>query len=186
LLYLYARYAKAKKKSDNTEVVADSVAEIRALADGRRPNPAKFTRANRRTDAAKKSDRFEWNRSKSTIDGITIHYFRVRGETVTGILCAPQFELWKGVTYKLVLDDDTVIRLPGNRQLNKLISDADCLYQRVTITYEGKIWRQSHHYEKVYTLSPAPFGGESATAAGRALIAQAAADAKKGRKTVRK
>lgn len=169
----------AKKTKEKTEVVPDSVAEIRALAKGRRANPAKFQRANRRTDAAKKSDRFEWNRSKSTIDAIPIHYFRVRGESVTGILCAPQFERWKGVTYKLVLDDDTVIRLPGNRQLNKLIDAADCLYQRVTITYEGKIWRASHHYEKVYTLSPAPLSGESATPAGRALIAQAAADARK-------
>lgn len=173
----------AKKQANKTEVVPDSVAEIRALAHGRRANPAKFTRANRRTDAAKKSDRFEWNRSKSTIDGITIHYFRVRGESVTGILCAPQFELWKGVTYKLVLDDDTILRLPGNRQLNKLIKDADCLYQRVTITYEGKLWRQSHHYEKVYTLSPAPLSNEPMTAAGKSVLARAVAESKAKKQT---
>lgn len=170
------------KKTETLPSVPDSPAEIRALAAKTKPNLDKFRRANRRTEAAKKSDRYEWNRSKSTVDGRIIHYFRVRGESVTGILCPPECELWKGVTYKMSLDDDTMIRLPGNRQLNKLIKDADCLYQRVTITYEGKIWRASHHYEKVYTLSPAPLNAElmlTATAAGSAVLGQAMAEAKK-------
>ncbi len=95
--------------------------------------------AQRRTDAAVKADSFEWNRSSSTVDGLVIHYFRTKDESVTGILCPEERELWKGFTYKFacdrldvplrppeIFDPPQLIRLPGNRLLAKAIADADC------------------------------------------------------------
>jgi hypothetical protein len=168
--------AKAKKEPKANK--PETVAQIRAKAAKIRPDPAKFARAQRRSDAAQRSERFEWNRSKSTVDGILIHYFRIRGESITGILCAPDYESFKGLTYKLLLDDDTITRLPGNRQLNRVIKDADCLYQRVTITYLGKRWLTTRHYEKVYAISQAPLGKAGVGPKGRKLLEQVAEEAK--------
>lgn len=164
--------SKAKKTPENK---LETVEQIRAKAAAATPDPAKFKRAMRHTEAALVADGYEWNRSKSTVDGLPIHYFRVRGEALTGILGAADYELWKGHTYRLILDDGTVVRLPGNRQLNKLIKASECVYQRITITYLGKLYRHSHHYEKVYSIVPAP--NEGVGRAGRKLIQQAAAEA---------
>lgn len=178
--------SKAAKKT----VVPGTLAEIRAEAAKRVPDPKRFAKAQRRTDAAVKADSFEWNRSSSTVDGLPIHYFRTKDESVTGILCPEERELWKGWTYKFacdridvpcrppeIFDTPQLIRLPGNRLLAKAIVDADCRYMRVKITYLGKRFKTSRHYEKVYRVESAPEPLDIGTK-GRDLIAQAAADAK--------
>ena len=83
--------------------VPDTVEAIRAEAAKRTPDPKRFAKE-RRTDAAVKADSFEWNRSSWTIDGLVIHYFRTKDESVTGILCPEERELWKGFTYKFACD----------------------------------------------------------------------------------
>lgn len=184
---------KAAKKAD----VPDTLDAIRAEAAKRKPNPARFAKAKRRTDAAVKGDTFEWNRSSSTVDGLEIHYFRSRDESVTGILCPGQRELWKGYTFKfaceridtpardpVLFDPPKMIRLPGNRLLAKAIGDADCEYMRVRITYLGKRFKTSRHYEKVYRVESAP-ESHDVGAKGRDLIAKAAA-ASKARKAAAK
>jgi hypothetical protein len=163
----------AKKRVPKETETAD---EILAKATTRKPNPEKFARVQEHVDAAVASDRFEFSRTKSCVDGLPIHYFRTVGESVTGVLASPESELWKGVTYKLVQDDGAVIRLPGNRRLNKAIKTADCLYQRVTITYLGKLYtRFGGHYEKVYTIVPAPLVDSRAGMSSAAAKAFAAA-----------
>jgi hypothetical protein len=166
--------AKANKPESPDEILAAS----RKCAS----DPGKFARAERRTAAAMRSERFEWNRSKSTVDGRLMHYFRLRGESITGVLGKPSYESWKGVSYPIVLDDGTVVRLPGNRQLIKLIETADCVHQRITITYLGKRYLTSRHYEKVYRIAPAPLGKDGVGQTGRRIVEQAAAEAKR-RKT---
>lgn len=150
--------ARKKKTRPETET-AD---QIRRKAHTRKPaSPAKFKRHAERLQAVTESDRFEFSRGKSCVDGRPIHYFRTVGESVTGILAEPESELWKGVTYKLVKDDGTIIRLPGNRRLNKAIKTTDCLYQRVRITYKGKLYtRFGGHYEKVYSIELLPLEGK--------------------------
>jgi hypothetical protein len=168
----------AKKREPRKTETAE---EILAKAAQRKPDPEKFARVQERADAAIQSDRFEFSRSKSCVDGLLIHYFRTVGESVTGVLAAPESELWKGVTYKLVQDDGVVVRLPGNRRLNKAIKTADCLYQRVTITYLGKLYtRFGGHYEKVYTVVPAPLvDPRQSMSSSAAKLFAAAADKKK-------
>lgn len=169
--------------------VPDTPEEILGEAAKHKPDPKRFARAAKRTNAAVRAETFEWNRSLSTIDRRPIHYFRVKGESITGILCAGETELWKGTTYKClcdridipcrpaeVLDPPQIIRLPGNRLLQKAIADADCLYQRVKITYMGKRFKTSRHYEKVYRVESSPASHDVGTT-GRDLIAKAAAEA---------
>ncbi|MCU0916908.1 MAG: hypothetical protein MUC88_20460 [Planctomycetes bacterium] len=179
--------AKAKKTGAQ---VPETITAIRAEAKRHAVNPAAFARAKRRTDAAVRADTFEWNRSRSTVDNLPIHYFRVKEESVTGILCPAETELWKGVTYKIVAeiinvpgqtlqtfgDGGQLLRLPGNRLLNKIIKDADCTYQRVTITYKGKRYKTGRHYEKVYEITAAPLAGAQIldTKDGRQTLAKAA------------
>lgn len=184
--------AKAAKK----DTVPETVEEIRALAANRTPDPKRFAKAAKRTEAATRGDTFEWNRSSSTVDGLDIHYFRIRNESVTGTLCPGQRELWKGFTFKFaceridvpclppeIFDPPQLIRLPGNRLLAKAITDADCTYMRVTITYLGKRFKTSRYYEKVYCVVAAPENHDIGRK-GRELLGKAAADAraKKGEK----
>lgn len=155
----------------------ESVEDIRKKAAKRKLDPAKLKKVAKYSDAAEANPRFEFSRGKSAVDGLPIHYFRVPGDYVVGVLCPPDQELWKGVTYKLVQDDDTIVRLPGNRRLTKAIEKADALYTRVKITYLGKLHTKwGGHYEKVYRVEEAP-KDRVASVAGRELIARAAAEA---------
>jgi len=156
-----------------------TIAQIRELAAKSKPDKAKFRRAMEHSEKCVQAGSFEWNRSKSTVDGLEIHYFRIRGESITGILCPGESELWAGTTYRIVLDDDTILRIPGNRQLKRIIKAADCVYQRVTITYLGKRWLASRHYEKTYQLDAAPLGKAGVGKAGREILAKTAAEAKR-------
>lgn len=178
------------KKAVRPTGTPTSIEEIQALAAKRTPDPKRFARAQKRTDAAVRAETFEWNRSVSTIDRLPIQYFRVRNESVTGILCPGETELWKGCTFKFVcevhavpcrptefFDPPQLIRLPGNRLLHKAIEDADCHFMRVKITYLGKRFKTSRHYEKVYRVEPAPEDHDIGTA-GRDLLARAASEAK--------
>lgn len=179
-----------KAKEAKTPAGPDTVEAIRAEAAKHKPDPKRFARAAKRSDAAVRAETFEWNRSISSVDRRPIHYFRVKNESVTGILCQADAELWKGHTYKFcceridvpcrppeILEPPQIIRLPGNRLLTKTIADADCLWQRVKITYLGKRFKTSRHYEKIYRVEPAPESHDVGKA-GRELLAKAAADAK--------
>jgi hypothetical protein len=165
-------------KTDKAERQPESVEDVRKKAAKRKLDPARLAKVAKVAAAATNNPRFEFSRSKSAVDGLPIHYFRVAGESVVGILCPPDQEIWKGVTYKLVQDDDTIVRLPGNRRLTKAIEKADALYCRVKITYLGKLnTKFGGHYEKVYTIEQAP-KDHTLSVSGRRLIEQAAAEAK--------
>lgn len=162
------------------ESAVETPAQILAAAKKATYDMLAFARGAKTSAAAIRSERFEWNRSQSTIDDSPIHYFRTRGETLTGTLGPAEFESWKGTTHKLVLDDGSFVRLPGNRQLTKLIARTKCVYLRITIEYLGKRWLTSRHYEKVYAIHPAPLSAESIadTKEGRAVLAQVGASTK--------
>ncbi len=166
--------AKTTVEKEAKSRKAESVEEILAKAKATKYDMLAFARGARRSLAAVRSERYEWNRTKSTIDSLAIHYFRTPGETLTGILGPAEFELWKGVSYRLILDDGSVVRLPGNRQLNRLIKDSGCVYLRVRIEYLGKRWLTTRHYEKCYAIHPAPLKDESIldTKAGRETMAK--------------
>ena len=181
----------AKKQATATKgEIPKTPEEIRERARNRKPDSAAFAKSARRTDAAIKGGNFEWNRSFSTVDQVPIHYFRVRDESVTGIICEEESELWKGFTFKMLCDRQDVpglaptihdppqlIRLPGNRLLRKAITDAKCHYLRVRVTYLGKRFKTSRHYEKVYRVESAPESHDIGKA-GRELLAKAAKEAK--------
>lgn len=165
---------KVESNAKSRKAQQESVEEILAAAQKAKYDMLAFARGARRSLAAVRSSRHEWNRSKSTIDGLPIHYFRVPGETLTGTLGPGEFELWKGLSYRLILDDGSVVRLPGNRQLNRLIKDTKCVYLRVRIEYLDKEWLTSRHYQKCYAIHPAPLKDESImdTKAGRECLAK--------------
>lgn len=135
-----------------------------------------FARVAKQTAAALRSERFELNRAKSTVDQRPIHYFRVRGESITGTLGKPNLEMWGTSSYPLVLDDGTVVRIPGNRDLQRKLNRLNCVHQRITIEYLGKRNLTTAHYEKIYAIHPAPLAAESIadTKAGRTALRQVA------------
>ncbi len=173
---------RTKRRSSAEKNLAE---KLLAHASTRKADPNKFSRAGRLSKAAQKSPRFEYNRFFSIIDDLPIHYFHSVGESITGILGEPGQEMWRGSTYPLLvheingtpIDGERVIRLPGNRMLHKLIDAAECIGQRVTITYKGKLfYRYGGHYQKVYDLQPAPLD-EAMTKKGRELLAKIQAEA---------
>lgn len=165
---------RTQRRSSAEKKLADA---LLAKAVQRKADPDKFSRAARLTRAAVKSPRHEYNRFFSCVDQLPIHYFHAVGESLTGILGEPDQEMWRGSTYPLLLDDGRVVRLPGNRMLHKLIDAADCIGQRVTITYKGKLYyRYGGHYQKVFSLEPAPLDA-AMTKKGRELLDKIQGDA---------
>lgn len=152
------------------------------MAAKKKADPNKHARAQRLTKAAEKSPRFEYNRGFSVIDQLPIHYFHDRGETLTGILGEPGQEIWHGSTYPLLLDSGRVVRLPGNKNLSKLIQAGDYIGLRVTIEYRGKKYiRYGGHYEKIYKIELAPLVEPRAPMSETAAKAFAEAAAKGGK-----
>lgn len=137
-----------------TKAEIELAGKISTLAATKKPDPHKAAKAKRLSEAAKKSPRFEYNRGFSAVDQLPIYYFHRRGESLTGTLGEPDQEMWRGSTYPLLLDDGRVIRLPGNRMLHKAIQAGDYVGQKVTITYDGKLYyRYGGHYQKTYTIT---------------------------------
>jgi len=176
-----------KKRTQKTLSQADVIAAIREAAKSVKPDPAKFAAAARYTEAAKKAKGFDYDRR--TPDGVHVYYFHHPGETLTGILGKPQRStMMRGVAvgweyiYPIVLDDDSLVYLPNNKRLRTAIAKADCLFQRITITYEGKKATAHGHYEKVYSVEPAPLGKDGVGPAGHKVLAQAAEEAKTRKK----
>ena len=144
-----------------------SAAEVAAANDldqkskSRVPDPQKFRQAKAYSDAAAKSPWFEDNYHKSSIDGLSIHHFHQRGETLVGIIGEWEGESHGPSSARFKLDDGRVIRVPGNRRLLIAVRKADAMYQRVKITYLGKKNQKTGgHYEKVYLVEAAPLGKE--------------------------
>jgi len=159
----------------------DIAAEILKTAQNATPNQTAFDRAAKLTQAAKRSNRFNYDRM--VVPGAPIYYFHQPGETLIGTLGQSQRgQILRGsVTWEylvpIVLDSGELRYLPNNRRLRKAIQLADCLFQRVRITYEGRLATAHGHYEKVYTVEPAPLGKDGVGPAGREILASAAAEA---------
>lgn len=175
----------AEVKTKREPTAADIAAEILKTAQNAKPNQTAFDRAAKFTRAAKKSPRFNYDRM--VVPGAPIYYFQRPGETLTGTLGQSQRgQILRGsVTWEylvpIVLDSGELRYLPNNRRLRKAIELADCLFQRVKITYEGKLATAHGHYEKVYTVEAAPLGKDGVGPAGREILASAAKEAKSRR-----
>jgi len=177
--------AKAKvKQGEQRERPTEKqiVKQIREHAERTGPDPVKFAAGVRYSQASKRSRRFNYDRR--TADGAIIHYFHTPGEYLIGVLGESQkAQIPRGTSasfeylFPLVLDDDSLVYLPNNKRLRKVIDLAKCLFQRIKITYEGKIATSHGHYEKVYTVEPAPLGKEGVGAAGRTILSKAMAEA---------
>lgn len=158
------------------------VKQIREHAGRSKPDPEAFAAGKRYSAATMRSRRFNYDRR--TADGAVIHYFHTPGESLTGVLGESQkAQIPRGTSasfeylFPLVLDDDSLVYLPNNRRLRKLIDKSKCLWQRITITYKGKLMTNHGHYEKVYTVEPAPLGKDGVGTAGRDILAKAAKEA---------
>jgi hypothetical protein len=159
------------RRSTGEKALADAILE---KAKKRTPNKEKFKQAATYAENAERADRFELNYGKSSIDGRPIHHFYKIGENLVGVIGEAQGETHGPSSFPFVLDDETVIRVPGNRRLAIAIRKADCLYQRVRITYRGKLHAKTGgHYEKVYLVEAAPLVKERVTPAGRDPLSKA-------------
>lgn len=166
----------AKPRKGKKPPAAETPAEIRAKAARQKPDPTAFAKAARYAANAKASKRFAGR--LVTPEGYAIFRFRKEGDTLTGIVGECNGQMGYGAsTYIVVLDDGSCVAIIGHRRLVKALHLAKCKYQRVTITFEGKIYNSFRHYEMVYTVTPAPLQDAPMTAAGRKLIEQAAAEA---------
>jgi hypothetical protein len=162
---------KKHRRSAGEKALADAILE---KAKKRTPNKAKFKQAAMYADNAERADQFELNYGKSSIDGRPIHHFYKIGESLVGVIGEPQGETHGPSSFPFVLDDGTVIRVPGNRRLAIAVRKADCLYQRIRITYMGKLYAKTGgHYEKVYLVEAAPLDKERVTPAGRDVLVKA-------------
>ena len=162
---------EVKHRRSSIEVAA--AADLAAKSRKRVPDPAKFRAAAKYTEATEKSPSFEDGYHKSAIDGLPIQHFYVPGDYMLGILGD-----WEGETHGpssarfLVeqmqirgivsqFDPPRVMRVPGNRRLAVAVRRADCLYQRIKITYRGKKRQKNQlFYEKVYLVQSAPLSKE--------------------------
>ena len=152
-----------KKRTKKAPSQAEVIAAIRQTAKSVKPNPKKFKAAADLTAKYTEAQDFNWDRKAP--DGVAVYYFHRIGETLTGVLGQPQrCSIMRGVRVDdehltpLVLDDDTLVYLPNNKHLRRVIKKADCQFQRVSITYEGKKPTAHGHYVKIYSVVPAPLG----------------------------
>lgn len=172
-----------KKKKARRRKVAASAAEtaatLTAESKRKKADPKKFDRAARYTLVRTQRRSFDWQRGFSSVDAVKIVRLRKEGEQITGILGESQPELWGEATYPLLLDDGTLVRLPANFLLRKVIKLADCIHQRVTITYLGKDFSSpiGGHYKKVFRVDPAPLGKDGVGPKGAEILSQAMRDA---------
>jgi len=76
-----------------------------------------------------------------------------KGESVTGVIGMPitNFRCATSYPFRLV-DTGELIEVLGNRQLHKLIKQADCYGQLVEIVYQGRQYTHAGHYRKIYRL----------------------------------
>jgi hypothetical protein len=158
---------------------SETPAQIRARAAKAKPDAAAFAKAARYAANAKASKRFAGH--LVTPEGYPIFRFRKEGDTLTGIVGQCNGQMGYGAsTYPVVLDDGSCVHIIGHRRLVKALHLAKCRYQRITITFEGKIYNSMRHYEMVYTVTPAPLvpdpRASMSPAAAKAF--KAAADAK--------
>jgi hypothetical protein len=126
-------------------------AEILAAAAKTKCNPAAFARAAKYAENAEASPRC--GAPMQTPEGLKIHRFRVPGDTLTGVLgkCNGQMGFGES-TYPIVLDDHSIVCVPGNRRLVRAFRLAKAFHQRIKITYLNKLYSNRGHYEKVYKV----------------------------------
>ena len=179
-----AEVRRVKQRRSPAEI--ELAGKLQERSKKRTPDNAKFDKAKRYAEASVKSPRFEENFGQSSIDHLPVHYFRAKGEYVVGIIGEAQGESYGPSTYPFqvdiingqAIDGDRVIRLPGNRRLARAIVKADCLYQRIKITYLGKLFAKAGgHYEKVYRIEAAPLSKEPMTPEGQRVLVEAAREA---------
>lgn len=176
--------SKASTGTSKPPAPAELVAQIRQASEKVAADPAKFASAAKYTAMTTKSKRFNYDRQAP--DGVPIYYFHTQGEQLTGIVGKSQrARMSRGIAVSceyltpIVLDDDSLFYLPNNKRLKKALEKANAWFQRITITYLGRLSNAHGHYEKVYSVESAPLGKGGVGSAGRDLLAKAAKDAKK-------
>ena len=161
---------------------AELVAQIRQASEKVQADPAKFAAAAKYTNMTTKSRRFNYDRQAP--DGVPIYYFHTQGEQLTGVIGKSQrARMARGIAVSceyltpIVLDDDTLFYLPNNKRLKKAIEKANAWFQRVTVTYLGRLSNAHGHYEKVYRVEAAPLGKDGVGSRGAEILAKAAKEA---------
>jgi hypothetical protein len=139
------------RRSPAEKTLADG---ILAKAAKYTPDPAAFASAKAYAEVTQKSKRFE--QQNRTAGGLLIQRFRKPGEQITGVLgeCNGTTGLGES-TYPIVQDDGSVVCVPGNRRLVRAFRKAKCKFQRIRITYQGKLYTGNGRYEKVYLVESA-------------------------------
>jgi hypothetical protein len=170
------RVSKSRRRPAEKALADTILAESKKHA----PDLEAAAQAKRYVDATMASRRFDSH--NRTPEGFTIHRFHREEETLTGVLgeCNGQSGYGES-TYPIVQDDGSVICVPGNRRLVRAFRKGKFTFQRIRITYKGKLRTAGGHHEKVFLVEPAPLGKDGVGPAGRDLIARAAADAKAGK-----
>jgi len=165
-------------KSKPSTAERQLAAKIRAESSKHSADPEAFDKAKRYAEATVANERFETH--NRTPDGFTIHRFWRQGEQLTGMLgqCNGQNGYGES-TYPIVLDDGSVVCVPGNRRLVKAFRTSKAFFHRITITYLGKLNQSHSHYEKVYSVELSPLDKEGVGKVGREILAKAVAEAKR-------
>jgi len=96
--------------------------------------------------------------------------FRMRGESVEGMLGFPIPNFQQSTSYPLQLDSGEVVEIVGNRLLHKLIREGELCGRRVRIQYVGRDFIARGHHRKIYRAFEVDFPGRRLSAADWDLI----------------
>jgi len=155
--------AETRREIKRRRTPAEKQLADKILAEGSNhpPDSQAAAQAKAYADATVASKRFESH--NRTPEGYTIHRFHVEGESLAGVLgeCNGQSGYGES-TYPIVLDDGSIVCVAGNRRLVKAFKRGKFTFQRIRITYKGRLHTHGGHYEKVYLVEPAPIGKAAA------------------------
>ena len=155
-----AKKAAKKAKRPAPSIQKDLGQEILQSSKTAKADPKHFAAAARYTREALKTAKFRRNPRFPDRPGFEPFYFRKVGDTLTGVLGKCDGMLGYQSFYPIVLDDGTVVHVPGNRRLVQCFKKAKCWFQRIKITYKDKLFKHSGHYEKIYSVESAPLDSE--------------------------
>ncbi len=106
--------------------------------------------------------------------GCRFHRFKVKGESITGILGFPVTNWRQSTSYPLQLDSGEIVEIVGNRLLHKLIREGDLYGQRIEIQYVGREFPAGgpYRFKKVYRVFKIGFGPALSQADWQDIIEQ--------------
>ena len=176
---------RAKKKSPKPETIVSAIlAGHDSLKISQATAEKGFAAAAELTKKAQANKHFNYHLTAA--DGVPVRYFHHIGESITGIIGASQRAVMnRGVVTNheylvpIVDDDGQLFYLPNNKHLRELLKAACCWFQRVTITYRGKIRTNNGHHRKVYEVTPAPLGKNGVGSKGRDILAKVAGESRR-------